>query len=267
VPAGLIALTFIIAHYFHNRWIGFHSDSPWQESFNFIGLSGYVKNLFIIAWRLVDFGNVFILLGIGYLLFKSKFKGKNLQFYLSLLLALTLVFVLPLAGFKYLSAHRYFMPLYLLLSFAFVTWTIEQQSKKIGLVILVLLFTGNWWIYPRTISQGWDVSLGHLPFYSLVEDMNTFVSTSNIDPDKIGTEFPIKSSSTYLYLKESLPDYQEAKVGDAPFILYSKVINDYKIEDYIKLEKEYTLVKEFNRFFIDLKLYEKSTETKTGRTQ
>lgn len=267
VPAGICALSFLSAHYIHNSWIGFHGDSPWRESFNIISLSAYFKNLLIIIWRLVDFGNVFIVSSLGFILYKSKGQVKNISFFTAFLLAFALVFVLPLASFKYLTAHRYFMPIYLITSLAFVSWMVEKKFWRLGGFILLLLFSGNWWIYPRNFSQGWDVSLAHQPFYGLVEEMNSYISEQGIDVDEVGTEFPLKSASKYLYLDEDYPEYGESRVGEKRYILYSKVINDYKLEDFQRLEKEYILTKDFNHFFIDLKLYEKGRKVETGGTQ
>lgn len=257
LPAAAAALAFLLSHYFYNRWIGFHDDSPWEESFDQVSLIGYMKNLVIIAWRLVDFGNIALVLGGAYLLYKSRFMVSHQDFFLAFIIGFSLVFIIPLAGFKYLTAHRYFMPIYALISFAFVNVVVESGRKFFGIICFFFLFLGNWWIYPISISQGWDVSLGHLPFYSLVDEMNKYIEEENIDPAKIGTEFPLKTSAAFLYLDSTLPSYREAKIGESDFVLYSKIINDYKDVDYYKLQEEYFLRKEFHFLMVDLKLYEK----------
>ncbi len=258
--AGLFSATFLLAHYFHTRWIGFHDESPWHESFQLVNISGYLYNLGLIVWRLIDFGNIFILLPIPVLIWKLKDKLRDERFTLlfSLLIGFAIVLVLPLAAFQYLTGHRYFMPIYLVLSFAFIKLIFDLKYLKILSIVLLLLFLGNWWIYPRSISQGWDVSLSHLPFYQLTEEMLDYVEMEQIDAGKIGTQFPLKSESKYLYLSNEFPSFKEGVIGEDQFILYSRVMNDFKEEEYAILKQEYTLVKSLVKGNIDLELYEKS---------
>ncbi|GLR16301.1 hypothetical protein GCM10007940_09160 [Portibacter lacus] len=87
--------------------------------------------------------------------------------------------------------------------------------------------------------------------------MNDYIVEENIDIEKVGSEFPLKSESRFLYLDANKPSYQEAKIGEKPFIIYSKVINDYKDVDYEKLQADYTLRKAFKFLSISVELYEK----------
>lgn len=259
LPAGICALAFFIAHYLRNNWLGFHNDSPWQESFGLVLIPEYFKNMGLIAWRMIDFGNIFIvapiIITVG--IYFQRMKIEKYQFLLCLFIALVLVFVLPLSAFKYLTAHRYFMPLYLVISFSFVMVMVELRLRKVLHGFLILLIFGNFWIYPRSISQGWDVSLAHQPIYSMLEEMNQYVESSEIAFNAIGTEFPLKSKSKYLFLEPDKPSFKEGQIGEDKYILYSKIINDFKEEDYDLLNKEYMLLHSINRYGIDLDLYEK----------
>jgi len=265
LAAAIGASSFLLAHYFKNDWLGFHEESPWQESFNIVGLKDYVRNLGIIVWRLLDFGNLFIWLTTAYILIKVKLEKKYWWFLLAASVASCIVFVLPLASFKYLSAHRYFMPLYLLLSLGFIFAAVKTRVRKSLIAICQIgLFFRNWCIYPRSISQGWEVSLGHLPYYSLVDKMKLRIHERGIEASDIGTEFPLKTEARYLYLKEGGISFVEGKINREPYILYSKVINDFKDVDYYELQENYQLIEDLSYLFIDLKLYEKRTKAETG---
>ncbi len=257
--AAIFTLIFFVAHYLHNKWLGFHKDSPWIESFNMVNFKGYIYNLGIITWRILDFGNVFIIIPILFIAYKIKNQIWNEKYktLFSYLLAFTIVFVIPVAGFKYLSAHRYFMPIYLLISILFMKLIFDSKYYKIGIISLLLLFSGNWWVYPVTISQGWDVSYAHVPFYKLTHDMYDLILENNIDPNEIGTEFPLKSDSKYLHLNDSFISFKEADLSLDKYILYSKVMNDFKDSDLSYIENHFKLIFSLKKNNIDLKLYER----------
>lgn len=269
LPSIGFMFIFFSLHFFKNRWIGFHENSPWEESFELVSISGYFYNLGIIIWRLIDFGNVFILIPTAFILvfYRERLRFENLKFLLCIIGAIIIVFIIPLASFKYINAHRYFLPFYILISFAFMQFFLQLRMYKMGAILLVLLFFGNFWIYPKTISQGWDVSLGHLPIYKLTYEMNDFILDSDIDPKEVGTEFPLKSDPKYLYLNSSEPGYKEAQIGVDKFILYSKVMNGFKESDINVLKNEYLIRHGILQNKIDLILYEKRSKTEAGRTQ
>lgn len=259
LPAGLLALIFFIAHYLKNSWLGFHEESPWQESFDLVTIKGYAYNLGLVAWRLLDFGNVFIVLPLLYLFWKFRLRlnSEHNLFLFALLIAFSLIFILPLSAFKYLSAHRYFFPIYLVLSILLMKLMLDGGFRKMTYVLLLFLFLGNWWIYPRSVSQGWDVSLAHLPFYEMTKKMDAFLEESDVAKEEIGTQFPLKSEEKYLFLNQGKKGFKEADLKKDQYILYSKIMNDFKDVDYYYLQEKFTLVTEFNRMGIDLKLYER----------
>ena len=65
--------------------------------------------------------------------------------------------------------HRYFIVSYItFILLAFLTLTkVEKFSKLLYVALLLGLISGNLWIYPERISQGWDASLAHIPYHSL----------------------------------------------------------------------------------------------------
>ena len=72
LPAGIIAFSFLAFHYWKTGWIGFHSNSEWAPGFELVSGKQLIKNAIILGWRLLDFGRIFVWLGIlggGYFLF------------------------------------------------------------------------------------------------------------------------------------------------------------------------------------------------------
>ena len=53
---GTFALLFFIFHFVKKGWIGYHAGSSWAEAFQWVDFKGFIKNVVLLIWRLVDFG-------------------------------------------------------------------------------------------------------------------------------------------------------------------------------------------------------------------
>ncbi|MEZ5059739.1 MAG: hypothetical protein R2879_22120 [Saprospiraceae bacterium] len=99
LPGGFIGIGFLVYHYLHTNWIGFHPESPWANSFTGEGLAQIPKNAIILMWRIADFGRVALLLVIGsifaWYIFKQKAGKIALQSDLFPLLIALCLFLLP----------------------------------------------------------------------------------------------------------------------------------------------------------------------------
>jgi hypothetical protein len=67
-----------------------------------------------------------------------------------------------------------------------------KPRSKVILTILVLvgLMTGNLWVYSSDLSQGWDSSLAHKPYFELRDAAEGFLGNEGIPLGKVGTSFP-----------------------------------------------------------------------------
>lgn len=59
LPAGGLALLFLGYHYYVTGWVGYHPNSPWAGSFQQVDFSGFIKNIGLLIWRLLDYGRFF----------------------------------------------------------------------------------------------------------------------------------------------------------------------------------------------------------------
>jgi hypothetical protein len=77
LPWIIIYLSYLIYHYKTTGWILKHDESPWAGSFEIVNLKGFIRNILIVAWRLVDFGRLFLwIIGIYFLILFIKKKIK-----------------------------------------------------------------------------------------------------------------------------------------------------------------------------------------------
>lgn len=261
-PALLIFIAFSIYHYKATGWIGYHKDSPWADCFEKTDFKGFIRNIFFLGWRLIDFGRigiwtVFILLFVKYktLIFKDK-KNHELYFFF-----IIIIILLPLNMLwaKNLMGHRYLIPIYL--SFSLLTASIVFSnfvSTKFRFVLIliwvVVSLTGNLWIYPDKISKGWDSTLAHLPYYKLRLSAIDYIESNNINFEDVDSFFPNYYTLEEIDLKNDKRHFENYTIGNnSKYIFYSNIFNvDDDVYDYMM--KTYKPIKRFenNRIYIVL---------------
>src|SRR5690606_32711116 len=79
----------------------------------------------------------------------------------------------------------------------------EKMKYFIFGLLVIGLISGNRWIYPREIAQGWDASLAHLPYYELRERMLSYMDEQEIKIEEVASFFPNKVEMKYLNLSNN----------------------------------------------------------------
>ncbi len=285
VPGGLLAAGYLFLHWQKTGWVGYHAGSPWSPSFERVDLQGFVKNVAVLGWRMVDFGRVFVWAGIlACCLFWAKgwqaqpFRkfetfGKvisgsgNLSesFKLSERWATTLAFLLATVFlaivptqlfYKGLLAHRYLLPVFLVLTFLFFHLAVQSKFKKpLILLAFLSLATGNFWVYPKNIATGWDSTLAHLPWYDLRQEMLDFLDESKIDLAQVGTAFPSVGDQKFVDLSNRKNGFEEKDLQRQCFIFYANVMNDFTDAEIDELEINWQEIKRLERGGVCLILY------------
>ncbi|MGK0365234.1 MAG: hypothetical protein ACI85O_002300 [Saprospiraceae bacterium] len=264
VPSGLLSLAFLAVHYQHTGWIGYHVDSPWATAFEKVDFMGFVKNCAVYVWRILDFGRIF-LLAFGVYAFYHFWQRKNLnsfpnKFYLLLaLLAATLFCLSPsVLIHKGLLLHRYLLPVIFTLNLLAIYLLLNANLKyKNALLTLAFigLATGNFWVYPKHIAQGWDATLAHVPYYELREEMIKFIDEIGIKKEEIGSAFPNISGTKYTDLAEVDENFVKFDLDKNNYILYSNVMNDFSDEELMELEENWIMIEEIRSGGVCFVLY------------
>ena len=124
-----------------------------------------IKNIFVLGWRMVDFGRIFlwlVLFFISFKIFRKKIAldQKSWQLIISLII-LTIFLTPPMIIHKMLSGHRYLFPILLVfnsmvLYFIFKYSETRPLRKTLFLFAFLGLSLGNFWVYPKKIAQNWE---------------------------------------------------------------------------------------------------------------
>lgn len=271
VPAGLLALAFLSYHYIEVGWIGYHADSPWQESFAHVDGKGFLRNVAIYVWRLIDFGRIGSVILLFYLLFlyknlliQSFLNSYKFQLIVVLLLSSILLLSPSLLLYRYLSAHRYLLPtifmIHLSTLYLLVQYTSEKRQQILYTIWVICLIAGNFWIYPANIAQGWDASLAFLPYDGQRKEMLRFIEQKNIPLHEIGSVFPEVGARKYRELSRVEAGFEQADLTKHNYIFYSNVMNDFSDVQRLELEKRWLIEKRSRKNGVELILYKKKTQ-------
>lgn len=266
VPSGLLTLAFLGYHYQVKGWVGYHPDMPWSPLFERAGWGDLPRNIAIWGHRLLDFGRVFLWAGLGWLLGYKGFRhfrnysSMRQSFYLFIL---SLVIVsYPVFAYKGLNMHRYFLPAFISLSLVFYVALLASEisfKKRMLIYFMVVagLFSGNFWIYPEKVSQGWDSTLAHLPYYSLRAEMLGYLDEQQIRLEEVGTSFPEIGPLTWRDLSGRKDGMTAKNLQIHRYILYSNVMNDFSDEEIDLLRGEWQATKTLRSRGIELTLYKR----------
>ena len=280
LPGGILATGFLFYHWQLTGWVGYHENSIWAPSFERVDMQGFIKNLAVLGWRMLDFGRVFVWIEMavaGFFLIKKRgwklpgFSRFSTAWRLIGLLVLVAVTTVPAQLFyKGLLAHRYLLPVFISLNFL-LFYLIFNGLKKLEVTgkyrnpILIFavagLLAGNLWIYPKKISQGWDSTLAHLPWYGLQGQVENFIQKTGISFDQVGTAFPNIGPREYLELNGVGEGFVEKDLTANCYVLYSNIMNDFTDEEIDELNGRWTVVQMFQKRGVCVILYQNPNTT------
>ncbi len=252
LPGGFIAFLFLLYHFQQTGWLGYHDNSPWSPRFENVDFQGAIKNVGILIWQLLDFGRVFIWLVIG--IYFWRFSKKKLPTDARLrrllwLLALSFLVLCPtLLIHKAILAHRYLLPIFLVVNFLcfFVVFKKISSSKMRRILFGIAFFgllSGNFWIYPKEVAQGWDSTLAHLPYYQLREKMIRFIAVKRIPYGQIGTVFPNIGPFEKFDLNGVEEGFVSKDFEANRYLFYATIMNDFSDAELEELESNWKVVK------------------------
>ena len=256
--ASLPAFVFITWRLATKGWLQTHPDSPWAGLWQIASLEIFLKNCVVLIWKYLDFGRVFIFLFllISLLRFGKKIvkSTKNKQ-----LLAISIcavIFIISISLFATNTfGHRYFTVAYIgFILFSFLLIAEFYTSKKIIYFFLFVgLLSGNLWIYPKKIAQGWDATLAHVPYHSLRLEAIDYLNKEAIKIEEVASFFP--NYTTLDLIDNTGNQHRFSKFnGKNKYVFYATVYN-LSDEELNKLDKNYAILKQFNNFNIHIIIY------------
>jgi len=258
-PAVLFVMSFIAWRLSVYNWFFTTNQTNTGE---FVNLFGLFKNSLILVRWFVDDGRIFLWIIFAILIIrntnKSKFFSQN-KFvsvtFISLIIIMMCV-TLPIAnpfGARYFVVH--FLVFGLLVSKLITTMFEDKKVKRILTLMSILLFSGNFWIYPEKLSQSWDSSLAHLSYFNLRNQTISFFEKNKIDFQSVGVGFPMYAKFNFIDIKADNRNFESVDFKQNKWIVYSNVFN-FKDKD-IEEVNTWILTKEFKQGNVFIKIYKR----------
>jgi hypothetical protein len=225
-------------------------------------LNQVIKNILSLAMGMLDSGRIIIwiflfitILKMGIKNFIHYISSSPLCFiYLSILFTISLVTIPVTNPF----GNRYFIILYILLTLITSQLLLQvYKTKKMQIIfigMLLVLFSGNFWVYSEKKSKSWDSILCHLPFYSMRQEMIIYLENHNINISDVSASFPLSASFSDLDINEDKRQFSTVDWDKSKYILYSNLYN-WNDESIDTIHTKWKLQKELKRGLIFLRLY------------
>jgi len=255
---SLPALTYILWRYFSVGWVVVSPLDPQGAGHYHIAQLGIIiRNIAVIVHRFLDFGRIFLFIFIiGVLARNFKYRIRLDQY-----LPLVLIFVLSTSVIYVTSifvnnplGHRYFIPSYIALGLLAYKMLLTIRWSKAWFALLTLaVITGNLWVYPDKIAQGWDSSLAHVNYWPARKQVLTYMEENQICPSQTATFFPNITSNQKIMLDGNREAFKHF-TGKENFVFYSNVFN-LTDEEFVLLEENYKPLKTFYRNGVRIVLY------------
>lgn len=234
IPGIVVGMGFLIAHSLQTKWVGYHADSPWAESFQLVGIKGFLKNIAVLIWRNLDLGRVYIWILLGAMLYKLRqYKVPVFpSIWLRLLLALSITLLPTFLFYKGLNTMRYLMPLFIIINLFFVQTLLhlrKQTYPRWVMVFVASLFvfmSGHFWKSPDNIAVAWDSTLRHLPYYELRKDALSFMKAKQVPLAQTATFFPNTARLRTIDLNANAEKMIAIEEPSARYYFISNVYND-----------------------------------------
>lgn len=234
----------------------------YQEHRELASLSHIIKNIASLAIRMLDSGRIIVWLFLLVAIIKMGIKNfiafvvrsRLSIIYLSVLFTMSLVTIPVTNPF----GDRYFIVLYILL--ALITAQLLSkvyEGRKIRIVfvgMLLVLASGNFWVYSERMSKAWDSVLCHLPCYSLRQEMITYLEDQHIDVNDVSASFPLNAPFADLDINDDKRQFTPVDWDKSRYIIYSNLYN-WDDESINTIHSKWKLQKELKSGLIFLRLY------------
>lgn len=265
----LALIPFAVFLYYQYQALGWMLIAPsgsYSEHREVAGSQLVLKNMVAFAKCMLEFGRIFLLLILAWLLwpfFRRKRKLDNpSQILLIATLSLTAIFMLGFIPFSNPFGPRYLMICFILntvlvLRLIFVNDALKKFRKALVATVVVIFVSGQFWVYPATISQAWDSTLLHTRYFALEKQMLNYLSDAGIPNDEVGTFLPLNNRqiTTAGEHPEFNPHFANPNLKNSKYILYSNIENTIKDNDLETLRRDWIAEKHFSSLGVFIVLY------------
>jgi hypothetical protein len=265
LPGIILFLLFYAAFYFNRQSLIAGSGlNKWKQFAEFATPFEILRNIGIFGWRLVDFGRIGIWIAFTLLLISLARKRTKIDNFMgiTLLVILTqfIVFFPACIIYRNPFGHRYLLPIIIPVAIITTFWILRQANRWLFyLMVFATLISGWFWIYPVRISQGWDSTPAHWPYYELRKEVLGYMESEKIPVPNTGSFFPNTASLRLTDLSGSNAAFKDADLASDDYILFSNVYNlKDPVIDELFLTNNWVPLKSFSKRNVSIVLFKRN---------
>ncbi|MBU0487380.1 MAG: hypothetical protein KKA07_04580 [Bacteroidetes bacterium] len=239
-PAALFLSLWNIFHYNETGW--FLVSPLRSKTHESLGSAAMIpRQAIYILWKLADSGRVFLWLIalVPFFFYSRRTRMTRRKQGVGGILMLSLFFTaIPMIFLKNPIAHRYFLfsfPILIILVVRNLQYlTRFRYSRLIVFILVFVLISGNFWMYPQRFGNAWDTSLKSFPYGKLYQKTIADIHDNQISLKEVASEFPLIINSNKLFIDEGnscMIDLDDTTMSKVPYILYSNVSNSFSPDE------------------------------------
>jgi hypothetical protein len=236
-------------HFLQTGWMISTPSSHWNTQRGFADGSTIISNMIGIIRGFIDYGTIGLTLTAllsSVLAFRFRRPNRPSSAILIVGILTWTILVLAMLPFKNPIGHRYWMSFHFLM----IILTVHHLSQ-FRFAVPVILFiatgfiTGHFWLYPENRSNGWDVTLAHLPYHKNRHALLKEMQSQGWDMKGAGSAFPLFCSTqqTDLSPGKRMSDVSEVEYRQLNQLIYSPICNDINKEQLQAWKTSHTLSK------------------------
>ena len=266
LPACFTVLAYLFFRFYYHGWVFSNADSAWASTSEFVNFYGFIRNIVVFIWWNLNFGMIGLWVIILFMFVKFGYKrlfNSQTSFLWTCYFLLQFAFACVTLPLTNPFGMRYFAVPFILLSIIVAKLVFDLFDKKRALIIssvlIIVLATGNLWLYPEKISQNWDSTLKHLPFYSLRKECFDYMEKHAIPYDQTAAGFSLSGNQPFTTLLDEEKIISSQITEDTKFFLYSNIsnLNDELIDEFHNPEK-WTNIKTFEKGGVFIQILKKN---------
>ncbi len=232
-------------------------SSPWSEHWNFVDWQHFVRNIAVVTLRYIENGRLLVLAVFAVMVGRCRKKlvfDKSLWllwvFFFFVMIVCTLPFYNP-GGARYYAFS--FIIFALIVADVLVKNLSAHWAKTWLVAMTIVLLSSNLVIYPERMAQSWDGTLAHMPYYELREQLMDYLSSNDIEVDKVGVGFPMEATFKNADLVDVDGRFSSIDFEKNEYVIYSNIFN--LDDETIDKVKQYPCVKKFHKGGVYMDIY------------
>ncbi|MBO5850253.1 MAG: hypothetical protein J6Q47_03115 [Paludibacteraceae bacterium] len=231
-------------------------NSDWGMHWRLVDFRQFMKNCLALGFRFVEYGRLFLWITFVYLLIKVRKKAMEPFLFSAYCIIFVVLLVATLPWYNPFGM-RYFLLLYLLFALNLarsISISLSKKKAKTLLFALILLLScSHFYVYPERLSQSWDSSLAHLPYFDLRRQTIDFLKENNVPFSEVGVSFPLTEKHKLTDFSDENGEFSNYDFKQNRWIIYTNIGNlDTPTIDLIRRQ---TLVKRFEKCGVFFELY------------